>query len=525
MSPILGENVPLQFYKDGDYQDFACITDCSIEFTTDSKEVRTIGDGYHRKTRGQRLSYTVSGSGLIELQESFPVAFWLLNYQQQMLHVQFKMLFEDPTTALVKICEGTALITQVGLNAGSTGFAIATFEMEGYGALLITDSSTICEATIGTLEVGPGDPDSGYQASVHYTDVVGAIRLEYSVDGGARQVVFLSGDPANGFFFLSGLSDGPHTITVWAVCENGLDGEENELVFEITGGEPGDVCAAPGVPAMSDITATTATATWAAASPAPAGGYFWELLGPLGTVLQSGYTTDVFTNLTGLVDGVTYTFRVKSLCEEGVSESSYQQVEFTAEDPATCNVPGSPVMSDITDTTATATWTAPSPAPADGYEWEVRQGVSLIATGTTALLTVDITGLTAGTSYIFQVKSICETGVSESGYNSVTFDTTGSSSIDWAYVEDGANGTLTIKKNGITIVTATATSFGNFTAEGGDTIQITAVSGGSDNSNITVDDITASTQIINTDDTGTHIESFVVTTAHDYSITVTISPL
>lgn len=524
MSPILGENVPLQFYKDGDFQDFACITDCSIEFTTESKEVRTIGDGPHRKTRGQRLSYNVSGSGLIELQESFPVAFWLLNYQQQMLHVQFRMLFEDPTTALVKIVEGTALVIRVGLNAGSTGFAVADFEMEGDGAAIITDSATVCNATIGLIEIGPGDPDSGYQASVNYTGVTNAARLEYSIDGDPREVIFNPG--SNGFFFLSGLSDGTHTITVWTVCESGVDGESNELTFEITGGGAAPACAAPGIPVMSDITATSATATWTAASPAPAGGYFWEVrFMATDTLLSSGYTSDLFTNLTGLTDGVDYYFRVKSLCEEGVSESSWQRVDFTAEEPATCNVPGSPVMSNITDTTATATWTAPSPAPADGYEWEVRQGVTLIATGTTALLTVDITGLSAGTSYIFQVKSICETGVSESGYNSVTFDTTGSSSIDWAFVEDGANGTLTIKKNGITVVSATTTSFGNFTAEGGDTIQITAVSGGSDNSNITVDDITASTQIINSDDTGTHIESFVVTAAHDYSITVTISPI
>lgn len=523
MNPILGENVPLQFYKDGDFQDFACITDCGIEFTTDTKDVRTIGDGYHRKTRGQRLSYSVSGSGLIELQAVYPVAFWLLNYHQQMLHVQFRMLFEDPTTALLKICEGTALVTRVGLNAGATGFAVASFEMEGYGALTITDSATVCNATIGNIEIGAGDPDSGYNASISYTGVSNAARLEYTIDGGPREVVFDPGE--NGVIFLT-LDVGVHTIVVYAVCESGIDGESNELVFEIEeGGDPAPSCAAPGVPVMSDITGTTATATWAAASPVPAGGYFWELLGPLGTVLSSGYTTDLTTDLTGLTDGVEYTFRVKSLCEEGVSESSWQSVDFTAEEPATCNVPGSPVMSLITGTTATATWTAPSPAPADGYEWEVRQGVTLIATGTTALLTVDITGLTAGTSYIFQVKSICETGVSESGYNSVAFDTTGSSSIDWAFVEDGANGTLTIKKNGITVVSATATSFGNFTAEGGDTIQITAVSGGSDNSNITVDDITASTQIINTDDTGTHIESFVVTAAHDYSITVTISPL
>lgn len=424
MNPILGQNVVLFFYKDGDYQEFLCATECSIVFNTDTKDVRTINDGKWKKTRGQKLSYRVSLNGLIELEGGNPITFWLVENQMQMLHLQFRMIFEQPETALLKLVTGTALINASELTSSSTAFANSSFEFEGDGAPVITDSATVCNATIGLIEIGPGDPDSGYQASVNYTGVTNAARLEYSVDGAPREVIFNPG--SNGFFFLSGLSDGSHTITVWAVCESGVDGESNELTFEISGGGAAPACSAPGVPVMSDITATTATATWAAASPAPAGGYFWELLGPLGTVLSSGYTTDLTTDLTGLTDGVEYTFRVKSLCEEGVSESSWQSVEFTAEDPAppSCNAPTNLVISAITTTTATGSWDAASPVPADGYQWVLIEypSMTIVQSGNEPGLSVNLTGLTTGTQYDLAVRSICGVG-DFSGYITETFTT------------------------------------------------------------------------------------------------------
>lgn len=421
MAYIKGKKAVLQFYKDGDYSPFLCATDCSITFNTKTKDVRTIGDGIWKKKRGQSLSYTVSLNGLIELQELQPVSFWLIkNYQFQLLPVQFRMVFTDDETALVTTVTGNALITTSTLNGVAIGKASSSFSFEGDGAPVITDSTTICEAVIGNLVAG-FDPDTG-NTTVTYDGVSGADRLEYSVDGGDRVPVFSPG--TSGLFSIPGLSDGPHTVRVWTVCENGIDGEDNSITFEVSGGEPGPTCALPGVPEMSELTGTTGTATWAAASPSPAGGYFWEVrYAATGVLFSSGYTSDLFTDLTGLIDGVDYYFQVKSLCEEGVSESSYQRVDFTSEAPAVCNVPGTPSMSAVAATTATASWAAASPAPADGYFWQVLQGVTVVASGTTGSTNVNITGLTANTDYTFKVKSLCETGVSESGYVTVDFTT------------------------------------------------------------------------------------------------------
>jgi hypothetical protein len=419
MSPIEGKNVLLQFYKDGDYYTYVCASDCSIEFTTEVDETTTITDGVWPVFEGDRLSFAVTLSGLIILDGTEPIAFWLLeNFQLQLLPVQFRILMQDPITSLIKVIIGNAIIMRTALTGPASDFANGDFEFKGSGMPTISNSVIGCSATIGTLIAGY-DPDTG-NVTITYSDVVGADRLEYSVDGGDRIPVFSPG--TNGIFFIAGLSDGPHTVQVWTVCENGIDGEDNTVVFEISGGEPGPTCALPGVPVMSDITGSSATATWDAATGPPAQGYFWEMrFVATGNLASSGYTSDTFANITGLIEGGDYYFQVKSLCEEGVSESSYQRTDFNAS-PA-CALPGTPSMSAVASTTATATWSAASPAPADGYAWQVLDGLTVIASGTTASTNVNITGLTANTDYTFQVKSLCDTGVSESAFVTIDFTT------------------------------------------------------------------------------------------------------
>lgn len=517
MNPILADEALLQFLKDGNYYDFACVTDFSLETTTDIKEVRGPGDGYWRKVRGQRLSYRLNFSSLTLLEFGPPTQFWLMQFQLQMLHVDWKITWHDPVTTLTKEAAGSGLISSSVQAAASTGFATGDFVIEGSGAYTLTDSATTCNATIGLIEIGPGNPDNGSSASVSYEGVTNAARLEYSVDGGPREVIFDPG--ASGFFYLFGLADGPHTITVWAVCETGVDGESNELVFEVDGGEVAPACAPPGDPFINEIGTDVAVANWDPADPAPAGDYYIEF-GPTstGTVIADGIYPGPYVVLNGLSSGVEYFFRVKSICEAGVSESAFKSVNFTT--IGACNVPGTPSMSAITGTTATASWTAPSPAPADGYAWEVLEGVTVVDSGTTAGLSVGLTGLTAGTSYTFRVKSVCQTGVNESGYNSVDFETTGDTQIFWNFNEDLGNGTLVIRKNGVIVVNTTTAGAGNFTAAEDNIIQITLTA---TTGNITVTDDTTSTEIINEDGSGTFNESFTVELAHDYTINATVT--
>lgn len=515
-SPILGTDVVLQFFKDDAYRTFVCATECSIAIDTDTKDVRGPNSGIWKKKRGQSLSYRVSLNGLIELEGGDPNTFWLVGNQIQMLLLPWKMIFTQPSTGLIKIASGTAIVKASELTSSSTSFANSSFEFEGDGELVLADSATSCNATIGEISVG-SDPDIPGSAIVNYTGVTNAARLEYSVDGAPREVIFDPG--ANGFFYLFGLSDGPHTLTVWAVCESGVDGENNDLAFEISGGEVGPSCAVPGIPELSDITATSVHLAWTASPSTPLDGYKYQWgLVSTGEIIGQNVVEDLFGDITGLTAGVEYFVELRALCLNFVNMSSWQRVEFTT--IGACNVPGSPVMSDITNTTATATWTAPGPAPADGYSWQVLDGVTVIDSGTTPFLSVDLTDLPPGTSLTFRVKALCDAGVNESGYNSTPFETTGDSQIFWNFNEDLGNGSLVIRKNGIIVVNAAAADAGMFTATEDNVIQITLTA---TTGNITVTDDTASIEILNENGSGSFNESFTVVDGHNYTINATVT--
>lgn len=517
MSPIVGKDVILQFFDGSDYLDFVCITECSIEWNTEMQEVRTINGGRAREIRPKKDSGVINASGVIVLDGGRFKAFDLLQeYQLQWLPLLWQMLFDSPETGLQKIVRGRSYIERSTFTGPSSGHSIADFTLPIDGDIEVLDSIVGCSATIGNLVAG-FDPDTG-NTTVTYDGVSGADRLEYSVDGGDRVPVFSPG--TSGLFYIPGLSDGPHTVQVWTVCENGIDGEDNSVIFEVSGGEPGPTCALPGMPEMSDLTGTTGTATWAAASPSPAGGYFWEVrYAATGVLFSSGYTSDLFTNLTGLIDGVDYYFQVKSLCEEGVSESSYQRVDFTSEAPAVCNVPGTPVMSAISTSVATATWTAPSPAPGSGYSWQLLQGVTVVDSGTTGSLSVNLTGLSAETSYTFRVKAICGVG-SESGYNSVNFDTLSEPVSVISYDVTTESPRVIITLNAVDEYNDTNNGSGTFDAVGGDTVGISAAGV---SVSVVVDDTTSSTNIITFSGSGPYSNSFMVTTGHNYTVTINAS--
>ena len=87
---------------------------------------------------------------------------------------------------------------------------------------------------------------------------------------------------------------------------------------------------------------------------------------------------------------------------------------FTPPAPPACAAPSTLTTSNITNTTATISWTAASPAPASGYEYFYSTSATAPTAGTTpsgstaaGVVTANITGLTANTTYYFWVRSNC----------------------------------------------------------------------------------------------------------------------
>lgn len=100
------------------------------------------------------------------------------------------------------------------------------------------------------------------------------------------------------------------------------------------------------------------------------------------------------------------------------------------EDLETCFFPTNATVSAITQNTATISWTASIDPNVTGYEYEVRSSggagsgaTGLAASGNTAGVSANITGLSPSVNYTVYVRSVCGTSTGRWNPQSLTFQT------------------------------------------------------------------------------------------------------
>jgi hypothetical protein len=141
--------------------------------------------------------------------------------------------------------------------------------------------------------------------------------------------------------------------------------------------------------------------------------------------------------------------------------------------PPACAVPSALTSSGVTNTSATISWTAASPAPASGYQYFYSTSATAPTAGTTpsgstaaGVVTANITGLTANTTYYFWVRSNCGGSGTSTWVGSGTFFT--------GYCQPTGTGvsssiTNVVTSGGITNLSNasafTAGGYGNYTAQ------------------------------------------------------------
>lgn len=230
-----------------------------------------------------------------------------------------------------------------------------------------------------------------------------------------------------------------------------------------------------------------------------------------------------------LQDGLSvgsHTITIIPVCQNGYNGTEFNTTFEVLSTGGGCSAPSGLVFSSITETTATASWTPPGSPPADGYYWELYNGVVFIQSGTTASTSVGLTGLTGGVTYTFKVKSRCETGVSESGFINNTFTTsppTNPTQIDWTYSEDGGTGFLGIEVNGSPEVSESSNNSGNLVIAGGDAIVVDVTGLSGNIKSLYVQDLT--TSIVLYTDSGTSNQHFEFTAVanHIYEIVANVN--
>jgi chitodextrinase len=293
---------------------------------------------------------------------------------------------------------GTSLSASITGLTGSTSYTVLVRAKDAAGNIgpNSSNSFTTAAATDTSPPTTPGTPSfntitatSANATWAASSDNVGVTGYEYSLDGGAWTA---TGSATPGFS-INGVSSGvTHTFAVRAKdAANNLSTSASNSFTTLDNVAP----SAPGTPAFSSITGSSAVASWSAASDNVAvTGYEYSLNGGAWTAASSGVT------LSGLTNGTSYSLQVRAFDATG-NRGSASSNSFTTLDTAAPSAPGTPGFSSITGSSAVASWSAASDnVGVSGYEYSLNGGA-----WTAASSGVTLSGLTNGTGYSLQVRA------------------------------------------------------------------------------------------------------------------------
>ncbi len=163
-------------------------------------------------------------------------------------------------------------------------------------------------------------------------------------------------------------------------------------------------CSTPANIAAASITQTGATISWTAAT----GAASYSLQYKLSTA--SAYTTVTTTStsytLTGLTAGVTYNYQVATTCSGTTSAYSTTASFTTTAATPTCSTPVSVTAASITQTGAVINWAAATGAANYKIQYKLATATAY-TTATVTTTSYTLSGLTAGSTYNYQVATTC----------------------------------------------------------------------------------------------------------------------
>lgn len=245
MEALIGKDVVFEILSPntGDYLPYICAEECEINFDSTLLSTKTRTDGPWESFIMDTKSFTVSLSGLIPYtDESLTgVTAWdLYAYYDNMTEAPFRMIFRDPQSNLIKAILGNVLVNNLRITANATDFAGSSKTLRGTGQVSVQDNLLACQAVIGNVVLSL---QSELIVRFAYSGLSGAVRIEFTIDGGARRVFFPSASELESGTigpFLNPVQtpelfvNGEHTVEFFPVCESGEDGESFILTFTKT---------------------------------------------------------------------------------------------------------------------------------------------------------------------------------------------------------------------------------------------------------------------------------------------------
>lgn len=179
-------------------------------------------------------------------------------------------------------------------------------------------------------------------------------------------------------------------------------------------------CGVPAGLTVGNLAQTSATLSWGAVTSATTYTLRYKLTSAT-TWTEVASLTATSYNVSGLTSGNTYEFQVKTTCNSGTSSYSTSK-QFTTTSTTSCGVPANLVASNVAQTTATVTWGAVTSATSYSLRYKLSTASTWTTVSSLTAATYNLTGLTAASTYDFQVSATCASGTS--AYSATTQFTT-----------------------------------------------------------------------------------------------------
>ncbi|MBP1650416.1 MAG: peptidase domain protein [Bacteroidetes bacterium] len=232
------------------------------------------------------------------------------------------------------------------------------------------------------------------------------VKISLSTDGGTTFSTLVASTPNDGSEVVTIPNTPTTTARIKVEAVGNIFFDISNTNFTITAGTG---CAAPTGLTSSSVTTTSATVGWTAVSGAASYKVDYKATSSSTWISAATATTATSVSLTGLTQGTTYDYRVRTTCTSDTS--TYTAAQFTTISTDSCNVPTALTSASVTSTGATVSWTAASGATSYSVDYKLNSSSTWTsaATATTAT-SVTLSGLTSASLYDWRVRTNCASG-------------------------------------------------------------------------------------------------------------------
>lgn len=362
-----------------------------VSFTTSATSACGLATGLNvtsLNTTGATLNWTaVSGAGS-----------YSIRYKASSASTWTTVTSTTASKAITGLTPGTAYefkVQTICSGASSAYTSVATFSTQALSCSVPSSLSTSSITTTG--------------ATLNWTSVSGAVSysVQYKVNGATS---WTSTTSTTNSKTLSGLVAGSnYQFQVSTVCSGSSSSYSTAASFTTTAATVN--CGIPDVALFGAINKTNSSATvyWTAVASAINYKVQYRVNGSGSAWTTVTVSTDT-ANLTGLTASTQYEFQVQTVCTAGSSSFSSSGIFSTT--AFSCSIPAASGFSStaITATSATLGWNTVTSAIGYNIQYRVNGSGSSWTAATSTTNSKLISGLTSGTTYEFQVQTMCSGG-------------------------------------------------------------------------------------------------------------------